>query len=111
MVKDKEIKVKTFEQLDKKDAPNIHKMLSSDENKLRIILLNIVFQSSGVVDLSEITSRANDAGIDVASALKGLKAKGLTAIQNDGCISGIYPFSALALHVTLGAYKDGASTC
>lgn len=167
--------MKTFEQLDKKDAPNIHKMLSSDENKLRLILLNLVFQSSGVVDLSEITSQANDAGIDVASALKGLKAKGLTAIQNDGCISGIYPFSALptnhqvqieggksvyamcaidslgiayeleqdvtitsscshckshiaiqviegevamvepktalALHVTLGAYKDWASTC
>jgi len=36
VVKETKIKVKTFEQLDKKDAPNIHKMLSSDENKLRL---------------------------------------------------------------------------
>jgi len=101
--------VKTFEQLDGKDAPNIHKMLSSDEKKLRSILLEfIIFQSSSDVDISVVTLQAKDAGVDVSSALEGLKHKGLVAIRNDGCISGIYPFSALPTHHQVQV-KDGKS--
>lgn len=87
--------MKTFDQLDERDAPNIHRMLNGEEQKLRSILLNRIIQSSGAVDPSEIALEANDAGMNVSSVLKGLKDKGLAATQDDGSITGVYPFSAL----------------
>lgn len=87
--------MKTFDQLDERDAPNIHSMLNDEENKLRSILLNRMIQSPGAVNPSEIAPEANDAGINVSSILKGLQHKGLAAVQDDGSITGVYPFSAL----------------
>lgn len=87
--------MKTFDQLDERDAPNIHSMLNDEENKLRSILLNRMFQAPGAVDPSEIAPEANDAGINLSSILKGLQDKGLAAVQDDGRVIGVYPFSAL----------------
>ena len=87
--------MKTFDQLDERDAPNIHRMLNGEEQKLRSILLNRIVQSSGAVDPSKLAPEANDAGINVSSALKGLKDKGLAATQDDGRVTGVYPFSAI----------------
>ena len=87
--------MKTFDQLEGKDVPNIHRMLNDEENKLRSILLNRMIQSSGAVDPSEIALEANDAGMNVSSVLKGLIDKGLAATQDDGGVAGVYPFSAL----------------
>ncbi len=87
--------MKTFTQLDEKDAPNIHGMLDDEEHKLRSILLNQIVQSSGAVDFSELTLQAMAAGINVTSALKGLIDKGLAAMQDGGKITGLYPLSTL----------------
>jgi hypothetical protein len=57
--------------------------------------LSRIIQSSGAVGPSEIASEVNDMGINASSVLKGLKDKGLAAIQDDGSITGVYPFSAL----------------
>lgn len=88
--------MKTFYQLDEKDAPNIHKMLNREEKKLRSFLINRVIQSAGVVSPPEITLPGNDIGIKLAAALSGLQTKGLTAVRDDGTITGVYPFSAIA---------------
>ena len=87
--------MKTFDQLENEDAPNIHKMLSSHERNLRSILLHKILQLNGSVPLSELRSQAEDAAIDVSPTLASLKEKGLIALQDDGTVSGIYPFSAV----------------
>lgn len=87
--------MKTFNQLDEKDTPNIHRMLSSEEKELRSALLNRIITTQGAVHPSEITSRENGLGINISSALKGLESKGLAAVRDDGSVTGIYPFSAL----------------
>jgi hypothetical protein len=87
--------MKTFNQLEKKDVPNIHKLLSSDERKLRSILLNMIIQSSGPVPISEIMLQADSADVDVSSTIESLKEKGLIAFKDNGSVSGLYPFSAL----------------
>lgn len=100
--------MKTFDQLEKEDAPNIHKMLSSHERKLRSILLNKILQSNGSVPLSEIRSQADKAAIDVSPTLASLKDKGLIALQDDGSVTGLYPFSAVPTRHKV-QLKDGRS--
>jgi hypothetical protein len=100
--------MKTFDQLEKEDAPNIHKMLSSHERKLRSILLNKILQSNGSVPLSEIRSQADDAAIDVSPTLASLKEKGLIALQDDGSVTDLYPFSAVPTRHKV-QLKDGRS--
>ena len=100
--------MKTFNQLEKKDAPNIHKMLSSHERKLRTILLNKIFQLNGPVPLSEIMLQADDAAIDVSPTLASLKEKGLIALQDDGSVTSMYPFSAVPTRHKV-QLKDGRS--
>lgn len=68
--------MKTFDQLEEEDAPNIHKLLSSHERKLRSILLNKILQLNDSVSLSEIMSQADDAAIDVSPTLACLEEKG-----------------------------------
>ena len=87
--------MKTFNQLEKKDVLNIHKLLSSNERKLRSILLNRILQSSGPVPISEIVSQTDDAGVDVSKTIASIKEKGLIALQDDGSVTGLYPFSAV----------------
>ncbi len=100
--------MKTSGQLDKEDAPNIHKMMSPQERKLRSILLDKILHLKGPVLLSEIMSQAGDADIDVSPTLKSLKAKGLIALEDDGRVTGLYPFSAVPTrHKVL--LKDGRS--
>jgi hypothetical protein len=87
--------MKTFNKLEKKDVPNIHKLLSSNERKLRSILLNRILQSSGPVPISEIVSQTDDAGVDVSKTIASIQEKGLIALQDDGSVTGLYPFSAV----------------
>jgi hypothetical protein len=87
--------MKTFNQLDEKDAPNIHRMLSSEEKELRSILLKKIIKTPGIVHPSDITPQENGTGINVLSTLKGLENKGLAAMRDDGSVTGVYPFSAL----------------
>lgn len=100
--------MKTFDQLEKEDTPNIRKMLSSHERKLRSILLNKILQLKGFVPLSEIMSQADDAAIDVSPTLASLKEKGLIVLQDDGTVSGLYPFSAVPTRHKV-QLKDGRS--
>jgi hypothetical protein len=90
--------MKTIDQLEKKDTPNIHNMLSSPERSLRSILLNKmnkILQSSEPVPISEIMSLADAAGVDVSTTIASLKEKGLIALQDDANVTGLYPFSAV----------------
>ena len=100
--------MKTFDQLGKEDAPNIHKMLSSHEHKLRSILLNKIFQLNGPVPLSEIMLQADDAAIDVSLSISRLQEKGLISFQDDGIVTGLYPFSAVPTRHKV-QLKDGRS--
>jgi hypothetical protein len=88
-------------------------MLNDEENKLRSILLNRMIQAPGAVDPSEIAPEANDAGINVSSILKGLQHKGLAVVQDDGSITGVYPFSALPTNhrVQFGSRKTVYAMC
>jgi hypothetical protein len=87
--------MKTIDQLEKKDAPNIHNMLSPPERSLRSILLYKILQSSEPVLISEIMLLADAAGVDVPTTIVSLKEKGLIALQDDGSVTGLYPFSAV----------------
>ena len=100
--------MKTFDQLEKDDAPNVRKMLSSHERKLRSILLNKILQLNGSVPLSEIMSQADNAAIDVSPTLASLEEKGLIALQDDGTVSGLYPFSSVPTRHKV-QLKDGRS--
>jgi hypothetical protein len=101
--------VKRFYQLDSKDAPNIHKMLSDEEDRLRSVLLNRIIQSPGVVSSLELGNLADDTGINVSSAIKGLKQKGLAVVRDDGAVAGVYPFSASPTTHQV-QFEDGKST-
>lgn len=100
--------MKIFDQLDKKDAPNIHKMLSPQERKLRSILLNKILHLNGPVLLADIMSQAGDADIDASLTLESLKEKGLVALEDDGSVTGLYPFSAIPTRHKV-QLKDGRS--
>ena len=100
--------MKTFDQLEKEDTPNIHKMLSSHERKLRSILLNMVTQSNSPVPISAIMLQADEAAIDVSLSIARLKEKGLISLQDDGTVSGLYPFSAVPTRHKV-QLKDGRS--
>ena len=100
--------MKTFDQLDKEDAPNIHKMMSPQERKLRSILLDKILHLKGPVLLSEIMSQAGDADIDVSPTVESLKEKGLIALEDDGGVTGLYPFSAVPTRHKV-QLKDGRS--
>lgn len=88
--------MKTFNQLDKKDAPNIHKMLNREEDTFRSFLINKLIKSSREISPSEIALYGNDIGINHSPVTSGLQTKGLTALRDDGSLTGIYPFSAIA---------------
>ena len=100
--------MKIFDQLDKKDAPNIHKMLSPQERKIRSILLNKILHLNGPVLLADIMSQAGDADIDASLTLESLKEKGLVALEDDGSVTGLYPFSAIPTRHKVQP-KDGRS--
>ena len=86
--------MRTFEQLESEDTPNIYSMLEEDEREVRLALLPCFIDSSGPVVLPRLTTKLKKVDIDVPVVIKRLEEKGLIVMQG-GAISGLYPYSAI----------------
>ncbi len=58
--------MKSFNQLKEEDAPNIQKILSTEESRLRPGLINRVLTRGGVFQLSEIATKEINEAIDTS---------------------------------------------
>ncbi len=58
--------IKTFNQLKEEDAPNIHKIMSTEEKRLRSVLINKDLKRGRVIQLSDISTKEMSEGIDTS---------------------------------------------
>jgi len=82
--------MRTFEQLESEDTPNIYSMLEEDEREVHLALLPYFIDCKRPVALPRFGTKLKKIDIDVPAVIKRLEEKGLIVMQG-GAISGLYP--------------------